>query len=223
MISDNIKTIRSNIDQKCGPNQLIRILTVSKTHSPAKIREAYDAGLKEFGENYLQEAMGKIETLTDLKITWHFIGPIQSNKCRDIARQFQWVQSLDRLKIARSLNRHAEEYGKVLDVLIQINIDDEETKHGIAQSMLGEFAKEITALKHLRLRGLMCIPRASTTTDARLASFAKMKTLQELLLKSGSNVDTLSMGMSHDYVDAIQSGANLIRLGTAIFGKRHQA
>ena len=194
----------------------VSLLAVSKKQSSEKIREAYHAGQTRFAENYLQEALQKQRDLTDLDIEWHFIGTIQSNKTKLIAQQFEWVHSVDRLSIAEKLNRHCESLKKTLNICIEINIDIEQTKSGVLLQDVIDLAKNIVALKHLKLRGLMVIPKK----DNPLLAFQKTAALQQKLILHGMKLDTLSMGMSNDFEAAIAAGSTIVRIGTAIFGER---
>lgn len=219
-ISDQFLIISKSIEQIESQNTHVRVLGVSKTHSADMVREAYLAGISEFGENYVQEATSKITQLSDLAITWHFIGPIQSNKCRPIAEHFDWVQSVDRLKIAKKLDEAARAFDKELQILLQINIDGEETKSGLAPEELEDFIEALKGFTYLRLRGLMCIPKATYDKAKTHQSFKAMHRLYGELQLKQRGIDTLSMGMSGDYLDAIACGSNLVRLGTCLFGKR---
>ncbi len=197
-----------------------RILAVSKKQSVSKIREAYDCGQRHFGENYLQEALPKIADLGALTdIQWHFIGPIQSNKCKAIAEHFDWIQSLDRLEIAEKLNRHCPE-SKALQVCVQVNLDKEAQKAGIAFEEIETFCKALQQYKHLTLRGLMLIPKAEQKDETLLAGFMKMASCFKNLKKHYPEMDTLSMGMSQDYILALETGATMVRIGSALFGER---
>lgn len=199
----------------------VTLLAVSKAQPTADIRYAYQAGQRHFGENYVQEALDKIHALTDLQdIIWHFIGPLQSNKSKDVAEHFDWLHSLERLKVARRLNQQRAHKPVPLQVLIQINIDDEDTKAGIELAQLSDFAKQVNALEHLSLRGLMAIPQATASAAERTASFARLATAFTSLQADYPNVDTLSLGMSGDLNTAIQHGSTMVRIGTAIFGQR---
>lgn len=196
-------------------------MAVSKTQPAANLRQAYDAGQRDFGENYLREALEKIEELRDLDITWHFIGPIQSNKTRAIAEHFHWVHSVDRLKVAQRLNEQRPQALSPLSVCIQVNIDREATKSGAEAEHVQDLAVEINALPHLRLRGLMAIPEPGAETD----SLHRLKLLFEKLKEDPrlTHLDTLSMGMSADMETAIANGSTIVRIGTAIFGARERA
>ncbi|MDE0177078.1 MAG: YggS family pyridoxal phosphate-dependent enzyme [Gammaproteobacteria bacterium] len=193
----------------------VRLIAVSKARSAAEVRAAYEAGQRDFGENYLQEAVAKMTALSELDIVWHFIGAIQSNKTRDIARRFQWVHTVDRARIASRLDAAAE---SPLNVCIQVNIDAEPQKAGVAPSDLPALVTHVRDLPRLRLRGLMAIPRADG--DHR-ASFRALRSLfDRLAVDTGVHWDSLSMGMSDDFEIAIEEGATMVRIGTAIFGLR---
>ena len=214
-ISHNLEQIRQQITThaaNCGREaSQITLLAVSKTKPASAIEEAFASGQRDFGENYVQELAEKAETLKSLEITWHFIGPIQSNKTRQIAEHAHWVHSIDRAKIARRLSEQRPESMPPLKVCIQVNIDNSPTKSGVAESELGELIAEISALPHLSLQGLMAIPAPENAKDAfeRLNDLAKSHKL-----------NTLSMGMSGDWQEAIAAGSTMIRIGTAIFGER---
>ncbi|MDE0661198.1 MAG: YggS family pyridoxal phosphate-dependent enzyme [Gammaproteobacteria bacterium] len=192
-----------------------RLIAVSKARVAADVRAAYEAGQRDFGENYLKEALAKMTALSDLDIVWHFIGAIQSNKTRDIARRFQWIHTVDRARIASRLDAAAE---RPLDVCVQVNVDAEPQKAGVAPSNLAALVAHIRELPRLRLRGLMAIPRADG--DHR-ASFGTLRSLFDAHANAaGDHWDSLSMGMSDDFEIAIEEGATMVRIGTAIFGPR---
>jgi len=197
------------------------LLAVSKTFAAEAVREAYHGGQIAFGENYLQEALGKIEALRDLPLEWHFIGPIQSNKTRPIAEHFAWVHSVDRLKIAERLSAQRPAGLPPLNVCLEVNVSGEASKSGVAPAELLPLARAVAALPCIRLRGLMAIPAPAADEDAQRAPFAQMRRLLEDLQRQGLPLDTLSMGMSHDFAAAIREGATIVRVGTAIFGARH--
>jgi len=199
-------------------NQEARLLAVSKKQSADHIRQAFSLGQTAFGENYLQESIEKIQTLSDLAIEWHFIGPIQSNKCKSIAENFAWVQSIDREKVAVKLNSYCPQ-GKVLQVCIQVNIDNEITKSGINIDQLEPFCQLIRGLENLKLRGLMAIPKKQKNSNKQRQSFAKLASIFRDLQCIFPELDTLSIGMSQDYQIALDEGATLIRLGSHLFGK----
>ncbi|WP_321835431.1 YggS family pyridoxal phosphate-dependent enzyme [Pseudomonas kulmbachensis] len=195
----------------------IHLLAVSKTKPAAALREAYAAGVRNFGENYLQEARAKQVELADLPLCWHFIGPIQSNKTRDIAEHFAWVHSVDRLKIAQRLSEQRPEDLPPLNICIQVNVSGEASKSGCTPADLPALAAAISALPRVKLRGLMAIPEPTEDRTEQDAAFATVRTLQESL---NMGLDTLSMGMSHDLESAIAQGATWVRIGTALFGAR---
>ncbi|MBA1230242.1 YggS family pyridoxal phosphate-dependent enzyme [Pseudomonas viridiflava] len=195
----------------------VGLLAVSKTKPSSALREAYAAGLRDFGENYLQEALGKQAELADLPLCWHFIGPIQSNKTRAIAEHFDWVHSVDRLKIAQRLSEQRPENLEPLNICIQVNVSGEASKSGCTPEDLPALAAAISDLPRLRLRGLMAIPEPTEDKTEQEAAFAAVRTLQDEL---NVPLDTLSMGMSHDLEAAIAQGATWVRIGTALFGAR---
>ena len=195
----------------------IHLLAVSKTKPAAALREAHAAGVRDFGENYLQEARAKQVELADLPLCWHFIGPIQSNKTRDIAEHFAWVHSVDRLKIAQRLSDQRPADLPPLNICIQVNVSGEASKSGCNPADLPALAAAISALPRLKLRGLMAIPEPTQDRAEQDAAFATVRTLQESL---NMGLDTLSMGMSHDLESAIAQGATWVRIGTALFGAR---
>ena len=195
----------------------IHLLAVSKTKPAAALREAYAAGVRDFGENYLQEARAKQVELADLPLCWHFIGPIQSNKTRDIAEHFAWVHSVDRLKIAQRLSDQRPADLPPLNICIQVNVSGEASKSGCNPADLPALAAAVSALPRLKLRGLMAIPEPTQDRAEQDAAFATVRTLQESL---NMGLDTLSMGMSHDLESAIAQGATWVRIGTALFGAR---
>jgi len=217
-ISNRLQLIRDTISQ-CTTSP-IHIVAVSKGQSVEKIQEAVAAGQYAFGENYLQEALLKIQNVTSpIPITWHFLGTIQSNKAKTIATHFQWVQTLCRTSIAEALNAHRPLSLPPLNVLIQVNINEESTKSGVLPGEVILLAKAIQQLPQLKLRGLMAIPKAHQSKDALTHTFHSMFLLFHSLQPFG-DIDTLSLGMSMDYPLAIQEGATMVRIGTALFGER---
>ena len=202
----------------------VRLLAVSKTHSTEKILALINAEQLHIGESYLQEALPKISLLTDLApvrdVQWHFIGPIQSNKTRDIAENFNWVHTVDREKIAQRLNNQRPENMPALNVCLQVNISGESSKSGITLTNLPELAENIMSLPRLKLRGLMAIPARSQDFEEQRLPFRQLRLALEGLNKNGLGLDTLSMGMSNDLEAAIAEGATIIRVGTALFGSR---
>ena len=195
----------------------VGLLAVSKTKPAAAVREAYAAGLRDFGENYLQEALEKQAELSELALIWHFIGPIQSNKTKPIAEHFAWVHSVDRLKIAQRLAEQRPSHLPPLNICLQVNVSAEDSKSGCAPAELAALAEAVSQLPNLRLRGLMAIPEPTDDVAAQRAAFARLRELRDGLPLP---LDTLSMGMSHDLDAAIAEGATWVRIGTALFGAR---
>lgn len=211
MISDNLKKVKSRIDS-VQSSQDVELIAVSKTRSINEIQEAVDAGQIHFGENYLQESIDKIKYFEGSGLIWHFIGPIQSNKTTSIANHFDWVHSVDRIKIAKRLSDQRSPSLGLLNILIQVNVDKEETKSGVYIEEIDEIVSEISILPNLSLRGFMTIPKPENSES----SFSEMKRL----ISKYPELDSLSMGMSSDLEVAIENGANLVRVGTDIFGPR---
>ena len=197
------------------------LLAVSKTRPFEDLQRAYDLGLRAFGENYLQEALDKIQALEALDISWHFIGPIQSNKTRAIAENFHWVHSVERLKIARRLSEQRPEGLPPLNICLQVNISGEDSKSGAKPEELPALVAAVSELPRLKLRGLMAIPAPCPDPDLQRAPFARLKALLDQLQLDNPALDTLSMGMSSDLEAAIAEGATLVRVGTDIFGPRN--
>jgi PLP dependent protein len=200
----------------------VTLLAVSKTFPAEDVRAVHAAGQRAFGENYVQEAVTKIEALADLRasLEWHFIGPLQSNKTRPVAENFDWVHSVDRLKIAQRLAEQRPAHLPPLNVCLQVNVSGEATKAGVTPAEAAEIAHAIAALPQLRLRGLMSIPEPAETVEAQRAPHRQLRELFEQLRAGGLELDTLSMGMSADLEAAVLEGATLVRVGTAIFGAR---
>ena len=224
MIEINLQTVRDRIVAACkaaGRNPAeVTLLAVSKTFGAEAVQAAYAAGQTAFGENYIQEAVDKITALRDLPLVWHCIGPIQSNKTRLVAEHFDWVHSIDRLKIAQRLSEQRPEHLPPLQVCIQVNVDGGETKSGVSPTDLSDLAQAVAALPRLQLRGLMTIPEPAETDAQMRAVHRQAKNLFEQLRAQGLPLDTLSMGMSADMAAAIAEGSTMVRVGTAIFGKR---
>lgn len=218
-----LKTIREDIAAACQRagrgTDSVTLLAVSKTRTAPELAALADQGQRDFGENYLQEALDKMDALAGRDLVWHFIGPIQSNKTRDIAARFDWVHSVDRLKIARRLSEQRPEGLPPLNVCIQVNVDDEASKSGVPLADVAELAAGVAALPNLALRGLMAIPRADSD-DASRGAFRQLAMTLSQLRNTMPGLDTLSMGMSADYGVAIEEGATVVRLGTALFGPR---
>ena len=211
MIAANLKRVNLRIDS-IEHNHEVQLIAVSKTRSNSEIQEAVNAGQVHFGENYLQESLDKISFFKERELIWHFIGPIQSNKTALIAENFDWVHSVDRLKIAKRLSDQRDPSLGKLNILIQINIDEEQTKSGLLLKDVNEIISEVSDLPNLSLRGFMCIPNPENSVK----SFSEMADL----ISKYPFLDTLSMGMSSDLELAIQNGATLVRVGTDIFGPR---
>lgn len=211
MIAQNLAKIHHRIDA-VKHSQEVTLIAVSKTKPATDLQQAIDAGQRHFGENYLQEALEKIETLKGQDLIWHFIGPIQSNKTKQIAENFDWVHSVDRLKIAKRLNDQRPENLEKLNVLLQVNIDNEPTKSGVLIDEIDALVTHFENLPNISLRGFMCIPNPNNAGQ----SFKKMAEI----LQKHPNLDTLSMGMSSDLELAIENGATFVRIGSDIFGKR---
>ena len=197
-----------------------QLLAVSKTKPAAAVRALAALGQRRFGENYVQEALAKQRELADLALEWHLIGPLQSNKCREVAEHFDWLQSLDRPKLIAPLARWRPAARGPLNVLIQVNIDDEASKSGCAPAQLPALAAAVAAEPRLRLRGLMAIPAPHADLALRRAAFARMYALYRGLQADYAGVDTLSLGMSEDFELAVAEGATLVRIGSALFGAR---
>jgi len=211
MIIESLAKVQSRIDS-VSHNQSVQLIAVSKTRSVAELQLAVDAGQKHFGENYLQEALEKIDTLQGQDLIWHFIGPIQSNKTSKIAQHFHWVHSVERIKIAKRLSYQRLESLGDLNILLQVNIDQESTKSGFLLEEIVSVVPQIENLPNISLRGFMCIPSQAYPAQ----SFSKMANL----LAKYPKMDTLSMGMSQDLELAVENGATFVRIGTDIFGKR---
>jgi hypothetical protein len=226
-IRDKLQSVQERIARACtGAGRRVEdvtLLAVSKTFGPDDVREAFAAGQRAFGENYIQEAVEKIGLLADLPIEWHCIGPMQSNKTRLVAAHFHWAQSVDRLKIAQRLSEQRPEGLPPLSVCIQVNIDGGPSKSGVEPAEALELAREVAKLPRLRLRGLMTIPEPAAGYEAQKAVHAKARALFDELRAAGLDLDTLSMGMTADLEAAVAAGSTMVRVGTAIFGARSSA
>ncbi len=198
----------------------VQLLAVSKTKPATAIRELAAQGQRAFGENYVQETLAKQHDLRDLDLQWHLIGPLQSNKCREVAQHFDWLQSLDREKLIGLLDRQRPADRDPLNVLIQVNVDDEAGKSGCHPDAVGALAQRLKATENLELRGLMAIPAPHPDVQQRRAAFQRMRELYDALRADHPSVDTLSLGMSEDFELAIAEGATMVRIGTALFGAR---
>ncbi|QJD60034.1 YggS family pyridoxal phosphate-dependent enzyme [Pseudomonas sp. gcc21] len=220
-IADNIANVRDRIFRAAESverdPQGVTLMAVTKTRPATAIRDAWAHGIRDFGENYLQEALDKMAELQDLPLTWHFIGPIQSNKTRAIAEHFDWVHSVDRLKVAQRLSDQRPEHLPPLNICLQVNISAEASKSGVLPEDLIELAAAVSSLPRLRLRGLMAIPAPADDSAARRAPLQQLRQAMQALPQP---LDTLSMGMTDDLTEAVQEGSTIVRIGTALFGPR---
>ncbi len=223
----NIASVRERIRAACAASRRsvdsVTLLAVSKTHSVDLIRGAAREGIEHFGESYVQEALPKIETLRGLELTWHFVGQLQGNKTRAVAENFHWAHGVDRLRIAKRLSDQRPYHAPPLNVCLQVNIGGEDTKGGVTPAELPELAREVAALPRVALRGLMCIPPPEEDAARQRTWFAQTARLLRSLHVPGTTLDTLSMGMSDSLEVAIEEGATLLRVGTALFGERPKA
>jgi pyridoxal phosphate enzyme (YggS family) len=220
---DYFKNIKNSLDLHQEDNQMsnLRLVAVSKKHGVEKIKKLYDLGQKDFGENYVQEAIEKIEYFKDKDITWHFIGPIQSNKCQLIAKNFDWIHSIDRVKIFNKIEKCSFELNKKINYLIQINISKEESKSGLSLDDLDDFINQLnTNSARMILRGIMALPTNTNDKNILTSEFTLMQSVFNELRAKYQTIDTLSMGMSNDYQIAIDNGSTMVRIGTKIFGER---
>ena len=227
-LQNNFSAVSDSISRYCvryhRPREEVKLIAVSKRHPVDKIVEFYRLGQTDFAENYLQEGLEKIQHCQAIlgaqaaELRWHFIGHIQSRKCKDIALNYQWVHTVDSVKVARKLDQHRS--GEKLNVLIQVNIDEEPNKSGILPSALAELAQEVSSLGSLRLRGLMIIPKAEEDFSVQRTAFKRCRALFDQLNLTGYQLDQLSMGMTNDMEAAIAEGATQLRIGTALFGQR---
>jgi len=226
-IRHNLQIIGSEITQSCNAanrqSEEVQLLAVSKRHNPDAIREAVASGQQSFGENYVQEMVEKSQLLADLNIEWHFIGSLQSNKCKEVAAIASWVHTIGRLKIACRLSEQRPDYLPPLNVCLQVNVNQEESKSGVSLSDVEALAEAVINLPNLKLRGLMAIPEITSDVEQQRANFALLAHAQDKLKAAGFNMDTLSMGMSGDMDAAIAEGATIVRIGSAIFGHRPEA
>ena len=225
-IANNLQLVRNRIQAACAqtgrPADSVTLLAVSKTFPAVTVRDAFHAGQRWFGENYVQEALDKIDELADLReqITWHLIGPLQSNKTRVVAEHFDWVQSVDRLKIAQRLSEQRPAHLPPLQVCIQVNTSGEESKSGVAPGEALALAQAVTALPRLQLRGVMALPAPSPDPAVQAEALAQVRVVFEQLRAAGLPLDVLSMGMSADLEAAVAQGSTMVRVGTALFGQR---
>ncbi len=223
MLSDNLNLIKNDINQTCkiacrNPEEII-LMGASKSQTVEQIEQAYENGIFHFGENYLQEAETKISKI-DKNIVWHFIGSIQTRKTKKIARLFDWVHTVDSLKIAEKLNEARPSSRGPLNICLQVNIDNEETKSGILKEEIEDFLTNLTTLKNIKTRGLMIIPKPRDAVEEQSEIFSDLRLKLDSLKSRFPELDTLSMGMSSDYLVAIHEGATILRIGTGIFGAR---
>ena len=225
-IKKNILEVKKNISKISldfnRAEDSVTLMAVSKKQSTASIREAYKAGQKDFGENYLQESISKIQELRDLEIVWHYIGSIQSNKSKLIAENYDWVHSVDKISTIKKINNYRDSSKEKINICIQVNIDAEDTKSGIHINEVEDFIKECSSMSQINIRGLMAIPKFQKDNDLKNEAFRKIKHLFDDLVKKEHKLDTLSIGMSADYEEAIGSGSTIVRIGTAIFGEREK-
>jgi pyridoxal phosphate enzyme (YggS family) len=223
-VTENLRKIRdllnfAAIEANRDPAE-VRLLAVSKKQSLEKIREAYAAGQRDFGENFVQEAVEKIEAMAKEDLTWHFIGHLQSNKTRVVAENFDWVHTIDKLKTARRLSDQRPDSLPPLNICLQVNVDEEESKSGVTPNALPALAAACMELPNIRLRGLMCLPAIREEPEEQRIPFSVLRRLAEKLRTDGIDMDTLSMGMTADFRAAILEGATIVRIGTALFGER---
>lgn len=225
-IAENIQEVRRRIAAACAlagrPVEAVTLLAVGKTFAAETVRAAFDAGERSFGENYVQEALDKIAALADLRghVEWHLIGPLQSNKTRSVAEAFDWVHTVDRLKVASRLSEQRPVGLPPLQLCLQVNISGEASKSGLAADEVLGVARAVAALPRVRLRGLMAVPAPAIDAAAQRLPYARLRELLAVLQRDGLDVDTLSMGMTADLEAAIAEGATIVRVGTAIFGAR---
>lgn len=225
-IANNLQLVRSRISQACltvqRPTGSVTLLAVSKTFPAENVRDAFNAGQKLFGENYVQEALDKIEALSDIRsqIEWHLIGPLQSNKTRPVAEAFDWVHTVDRLKIAQRLSEQRPDSLPPLQVCVQVNTSGEDSKNGCAPEEALALAQAVAKLPRLKLRGIMALPAPSPDPAVQHEALKQVRTHFAQWQAAGLDVDTVSMGMSNDLEAAVQEGATMVRIGTAIFGHR---
>jgi pyridoxal phosphate enzyme (YggS family) len=226
-VTENLRKIRDLLDESArdagrSPDAL-SLLAVSKRQPVEKVLEAVAAGQRDFGENTVQEGIDKVTKLVDEELTWHFIGHLQSNKTRPVAEHFDWVHTIDRLKTARRLSEQRPESLGNLNVCIQVNVDDEAAKSGVACNDVLELARGIVTMPRLVLRGLMCLPAIRSGFEEQRVPFARLREIGEMLRAEGFAIDTLSMGMTDDFRAAVFEGATIVRIGTALFGPRDTA
>ena len=220
-IAANLQAIRRRISEALqGDSRAVVLVAVSKQQPPEAIGAAFDAGCRDFGESYVQEAIPKIAAVPHTPIVWHFIGRLQANKARDVAERFDWVHGVDRAKVAAALAKGRPGTLAPLNICLQVNISGEDTKGGVAPADALALGREVAAMPNLRLRGLMGIASPTANEGEQRAQFAVLRTVRDTLAAGGIALDTLSMGMSHDLESALAEGATMVRVGTGIFGER---
>jgi pyridoxal phosphate enzyme (YggS family) len=223
-LPERVRSVRERLAQaaaRAGRSaQSVTLLAVTKAQPPEVVRAAADCGLGDFGESYLQEALPKLDALQDRTLTWHFVGHVQANKTRTIAERFAWVHAVDRLRIAERLSEQRSPHVPPLNVCLQVNLGAEANKGGIEPAELTGLTRAVAALPRLKLRGLMCIPPEETASAPQHAWFRELHRLYDALNAGGAALDTLSMGMSGDFEAAVEEGATIVRVGTALFGPR---
>jgi pyridoxal phosphate enzyme (YggS family) len=220
-IAANLQAVRRRISETLqGDSRAVTLVAVAKSQPAEMVRKAHEAGCRDFGESYVQEALPKIAALSDLPVAWHYIGHLQTNKARDIAARFDWVHGVDRAKAAAALAKARPEASARLNVCVQVNISGEATKGGVAPGDALALAREIAAMPRLKLRGLMGMASPTGDSQERRRQFALLRKAAEAIRAEGIEIDTLSMGMSDDFEDALKEGATMVRIGTAIFGER---
>lgn len=226
-IADNLQAVQARISKAAAAvgrsPESVRLLAVSKTWPLSCVVDAAEAGQRAFGENYVQEGIDKIAAISGRNLEWHFIGPLQSNKTKPVAEQFDWVHSIERLKIAERLSAQRPAYLSPLQVCVQVNVSGEASKSGCAPGDALALCRAVAALPGLQLRGLMAIPEPVDDPLAQRLPFRQLRQLSEQIRAAGLPLDTLSMGMSHDLEAAVAEGATIVRIGTAIFGERNYA
>jgi PLP dependent protein len=224
-LPERVGAVRERLAQaaaRAGRNaQSVTLLAVTKAQPPEAVRAAADCGLADFGESYLQEALPKLDALRDRALTWHFVGRLQANKTRPVAERFDWVHAVDRLRIAQRLSEQRSPHLTALNVCLQVNLGGEAAKGGLEPAELAGLSRSIAALPRLRLRGLMCIPPEETDSARQHRWFRELHRLYQALNAGGAGLDTLSMGMSGDFEAAVEEGATIVRIGTALFGPRN--
>lgn len=223
-VTENFRKIqdllaKAAVDAGRSPEEIL-LLAVSKKKPAEAVLEAYAAGQRDFGENFVQEGLEKIAAVGKNDVIWHFVGRLQANKTRPVAQHFQWVHTIDRLKIARRLSQQRPDDAALLNVCIEVNIDEEASKSGVTPGEVAELAAAVAELPRLSLRGLMCLPAIRDDFEEQRRPFARLREIKDSLNQSGLSLDTLSMGMTADYAAAIHEGATIVRIGTAIFGAR---